>query len=208
MACAPALAAGIAYGVEIEAPEMLAEPLRKGLNLIRWQGDPQMTPELLRRVADEAERDAREVAAAEGYFSPLVRVAIDEQARPWRVLVQLAPILGEYLRSCVCSALLPPCPEPAGDNCVPLATLTIRKRDCKILRVCNWSSRKFVTTFPNLQYWLSFLPFVRNLRQAIERACCRPFRKIDNTGVAPGASRTQASEKTGTIRSVSARCFN
>jgi len=91
MACAPALAAGIAYGVEIEAPEMLAEPLRKGLNLIRWQGDPQMTPELLRRLADEAERDAREVAAAEGYFSPQVRVAIDEQARPWRVLVQLEP---------------------------------------------------------------------------------------------------------------------
>jgi hypothetical protein len=103
------------------------------------------------------------------------------------VLVQLAPILGEYLRSCLCSALLPPCPDPAGDNCVPLATITVRKRDCKILRVCNWTSRKFVTTFPNLQYWFSFLPFVRNLRQAIERACCRPFRKIDNTGIAPGA---------------------
>ncbi|HEY2922860.1 MAG TPA: hypothetical protein VGK77_28100 [Candidatus Binatia bacterium] len=103
------------------------------------------------------------------------------------VLVQLAPILGEYLRSCLCSALLPPCPDPASDNCVPLATITIRKRDCKILRVCNWTSRKFVTTFPDLQYWFSFLPFVRNLRQAIERACCRPFRKIDSTGVAAGA---------------------
>jgi translocation and assembly module TamA len=91
MAWAPALAAGIAYGVEIEAPEMLAEPLRKGLNLVRWQGDPQMTPELLRRLADEAAQDAREVAAAEGYFSPQVRVAIDEQAQPWRVLVQLEP---------------------------------------------------------------------------------------------------------------------
>jgi translocation and assembly module TamA len=91
IAGAPALAAGIAYGVEIEAPEVLAEPLRKGLNLIRWQGDPQMTPELLRRLADEAERDARELAAAEGYFSPQVRVAIDERARPWRVLVQLEP---------------------------------------------------------------------------------------------------------------------
>jgi len=91
MACAPALAAGIAYGVEIEAPEVLAGPLRKGLNLIRWQGDPQMTPEILRRLAEEAERDAREVAAAEGYFSPQVRVAIDERARPWRVLVQLEP---------------------------------------------------------------------------------------------------------------------
>lgn len=91
LACAPGFAAGIEYAVEIEAPAALAETLRKGLNLVRWQGDPQMSPELLRRLADEAERDAREVAAAEGYFSPQVRVAIDEQARPWRVLVQLEP---------------------------------------------------------------------------------------------------------------------
>jgi translocation and assembly module TamA len=90
-ACAPAVAAGLTYRVEFEAPETLAEPLRKGLNLVRWQDDPQMTPELLRRLVDEAERDARDVAATEGYFSPQVRIAIDEQARPWRVLVQLEP---------------------------------------------------------------------------------------------------------------------
>jgi len=79
------------YAVEIEAPETLAVPLRKGLNLIRWQGDPQMTPGLLRRLADEAAADARGVAAAEGYFSPQVRVAIDESAQPWRVRLQLDP---------------------------------------------------------------------------------------------------------------------
>jgi hypothetical protein len=102
------------------------------------------------------------------------------------VAVQLAPIAAEYIRSCLCSALLPPCPEPAGDNCVPLATITIRKRDCKIMRVCNWSTRKFVTTFPNLQYWFSFLPFVRSLRQAIESVCCRPFRQLGSAGLAAG----------------------
>jgi hypothetical protein len=95
------------------------------------------------------------------------------------VLLQLAPTLGEYLRSCLCSALLPPCPAPAADNCVPIATITIRKRDCKILRVCNWSQRKFATTFPNLQYWFSFLPFTRTLREAIERVCCRPLRRLE-----------------------------
>lgn len=103
------------------------------------------------------------------------------------VLVQLAPILGEYLRACLCSALLPPCPEPAGDNCVPLATITIRKRDCKILRICNWSQRKFATTFPNLQYWFSFLPFARTLRQAIERVCCRPLRRLESGQFSAGA---------------------
>jgi len=104
------------------------------------------------------------------------------------VLLQLVPILAEYIRSCLCSALLPPCPDPAVSNCVPLATITIRKRDCKIIRVCNWSVRKFVTTFPNLQYWLSFLPFVRSLRQAIEIVCCRPFSRLSNSsGLASGA---------------------
>ena len=103
------------------------------------------------------------------------------------VLVQLAPILGEYLRACLCSALLPPCLESAGDNCVPLATITIRKRDCKILRVCNWSQRKFATTLPNLQYWFSFLPFARTLRQAIERVCCRPFRRLEREQFSAGA---------------------
>lgn len=106
------------------------------------------------------------------------------------VLVQVAPIVAEYIRSCLCSALLPPCPDPALGNCVPLATITIRKRDCKIMRVCNWSARKFVTTFPNLQYWFSFLPFVRNLRQAIATACCRPFSRLATGGLLSGAAQT------------------
>lgn len=97
LACAPpAFAAGVEYRVEVEAPGMIAEPLRKGLNLVRWQDDPLMTPELLRRLAAEAERDAREVAAAEGYFSPEVRVDIDQGAQPWRVTVRVAP--GERTR--------------------------------------------------------------------------------------------------------------
>ena len=126
------------------------------------------------------------------------------------VLVQLAPILGEYLRACLCSALLPPCPEPAGDNCVPLATITIRKRDCKILRVCNWSQRKFATTFPNLQYWFSFLPFARTLRQAIERVCCRPFRRLESGNSPPGQEPTNDLPHSGELpwKSVPNRSFH
>ena len=77
------------------------------------------------------------------------------------------------LLACLCSVLLPPCPAPADDNCVPLATVTVRRKDCQILQVCNWTvHRKFATTFPNLQYWLSILPFVRELRELMERVCC------------------------------------
>ncbi|HKX37989.1 MAG TPA: hypothetical protein VJN20_05010, partial [Burkholderiales bacterium] len=76
---------GVAYRVQINAPKEMAEVLRKGLNLVRWQNDPQMTPEQLRRLADEAVREAREVAATEGYFSAQVAVAIDESVQPWLV---------------------------------------------------------------------------------------------------------------------------
>jgi translocation and assembly module TamA len=87
----PAAAAGLNYRVEVDAPAALAAPLRRGLNLVRWQGDPQMTAGLLRRRAGEAVEDARGVAAAEGYFTPQVSVTIDDKVEPWRVRLELAP---------------------------------------------------------------------------------------------------------------------
>jgi hypothetical protein len=77
------------------------------------------------------------------------------------------------LLACLCSGLLPPCPDPVDDDCIPLATVTVRKRDCHILRVCNWTvHRKFATTVPSLQYWFSILPYARYLRALLEEACC------------------------------------
>jgi translocation and assembly module TamA len=96
LACVPGGAQALEYRVDIEAPEEMAAPLRKGLNLIRWQDDAQMTAGLLRRLADEAAADARALAAAEGYFSPRVSVAIDEAIEPWRVRLTLEP--GERTR--------------------------------------------------------------------------------------------------------------
>ncbi|MGE3376533.1 MAG: autotransporter assembly complex family protein [Vicinamibacteria bacterium] len=96
LACAPAMAAGIAYDVDIEAPPELADALREGLDIVRWQGDPQMSPELLRRLAEEAVADAREAAAAEGYFSAEAAASIDEGAQAWRVSLRVVP--GERTR--------------------------------------------------------------------------------------------------------------
>jgi len=83
--------AGLKYRVEINAPKDMAEVLSKGLNLERWQNDPQMTPEQLRRLADEGAREARELAATEGYFSPHVEVTIAEGPQPWTVRLVLKP---------------------------------------------------------------------------------------------------------------------
>ena len=89
-------AQGVRYRVQVEAPREMAATLRKGLSLQRWQDDAQMTEERLRRLAAEAEREAREVAATEGYFSPSVEVRIDESQSPWNVMVKVDP--GERTR--------------------------------------------------------------------------------------------------------------
>ena len=78
---------GLQYRVEIDAPKEIGELLRKGLNLKRWEGDRQMTPEQLRRLSEEAVREARETAATEGYFSARVQVQFDEGIQPWIVLL-------------------------------------------------------------------------------------------------------------------------
>jgi translocation and assembly module TamA len=86
-----ASAQGLSYRVEIEAPRELERILRKGLNLVRWQNDPKMSAEQLRRLSEEAVREAREAAATEGYFSAKVQVNIDEAELPWRVTVNVDP---------------------------------------------------------------------------------------------------------------------
>jgi hypothetical protein len=90
-----------------------------------------------------------------------------------RILVAITPIFADYLRACACSAFLPPCPDQVDANRVPLATLTVTRRDCKVVRLCNLSHRKFAATSPNLQYWLSVVPYGRQLRANVESSCCQ-----------------------------------
>ncbi|HYG54208.1 MAG TPA: autotransporter assembly complex family protein [Burkholderiales bacterium] len=80
----PGLALGqaVRYRVEVTAPAEIAAPLREGLSLVRWQQDPQMNAELLRRLSDQAVAEARETAATEGYFSARVSVSVDESVEP------------------------------------------------------------------------------------------------------------------------------
>jgi hypothetical protein len=89
-----------------------------------------------------------------------------------RVVSAFSAITNEYFRYCLCTIFLPPCPEPADDVRVPLATLTFDTRTCRVIKVCNWTNRKFATTWPNMQYWLSPLPCVRMLRDRLTEVCC------------------------------------
>jgi hypothetical protein len=85
------------------------------------------------------------------------------------------------LQKCFCAALLPPCPEPSMDDCVPIATVTVRRNPCRVVKVCNVSSRRFLLTWPNVHYWLSWIPLfgpatgkkpARTLRDVLVQLCC------------------------------------
>jgi hypothetical protein len=92
----------------------------------------------------------------------------------------LLAIASLVIQKCVCAALLPPCPDMADTDCVPLATITVRRRPCQVVKICNISARKFLITIPNIQYWLSFFTMFQasgvnafdSLRQLLERLCC------------------------------------
>jgi len=84
------------YRVEIDAPRELKEVLEKGLNIVRWRGDPEMDDERLKRLVDEAIRESREAAATDGYFSAHVQAQIDSSGEPWVVRLRVEP--GERTR--------------------------------------------------------------------------------------------------------------
>ena len=77
----------------------------------------------------------------------------------------------EILSECFCAALLPPCPEPAEGNCVPLAVVTLRANDCRVADICNWEARKILVTWRTVGYWLSWIPW-HCVQEAIAKFCC------------------------------------
>src|SRR5262245_51798771 len=50
-----------------------------------------MSPELLRRLADEAVAEATAAAAAQGYFSARASYTLDRDATPWRIVLLVDP---------------------------------------------------------------------------------------------------------------------
>src|SRR4051812_14587146 len=79
------------YRVVIDAPKELREMLQDGLQLVRWQEDPQMNAELLQRLVDEAEKEVKDAVATRGYFNASVRHEIERGGRPWVVTLHLDP---------------------------------------------------------------------------------------------------------------------
>jgi hypothetical protein len=84
----------------------------------------------------------------------------------------LDAIRSELQRYCRCHVVLPPAPDPVDDDCVPLATITVRGDDCTIIDICNFGVRKLVLSAPALEYWLSLTPFGSCLNAYLAAGCC------------------------------------
>lgn len=78
----------------------------------------------------------------------------------------------QYLKDCFCDHLLVDCPEcdGDGDERIYLASVSIRKGG--VYKVCNFSRRKYVKSFPNVDRWLSIVPVMPLIQKAVEELCC------------------------------------
>ena len=69
------------YRVVIDAPAALRDALQASLDLVRWQSFEGVTRDLLDRLMYEATEQAKDILATQGFFSPVVTVALDDAPR-------------------------------------------------------------------------------------------------------------------------------
>jgi translocation and assembly module TamA len=77
LAAAAAIAQGVVYTVQVEAPGPLEEMLENNLDLIRWRGNPRLDREQLLRLVKAAPEQVKTLVATEGYYSPRVSAGLD-----------------------------------------------------------------------------------------------------------------------------------
>jgi translocation and assembly module TamA len=85
-----------AYDVVIDAPAGLRDLLEDALDIVRWRTYVGITPELIERLARQAESQAFEAVATEGFYAPKIDVATEDRAGRTTVVIRIEP--GELTR--------------------------------------------------------------------------------------------------------------
>lgn len=102
---------------------------------------------------------------------PVDRAALAEYRA--RMLEAYSDLLGgflQYLKDCFFDHFLVRCPEPTGKEVLYLAAISVRGH--QVYRVCNFSRRRYVKSFPAIGYWLSTVPVLPLLRHELTRVAC------------------------------------
>lgn len=79
----------------------------------------------------------------------------------------------QYLKDGFCEEFLIDCPTCSEADKVYLGSVEIRDR--KVYHICNFSKRKYVKSFPTVEYWLSTVPVLPIFKQAFTKFCCKVF---------------------------------
>jgi ribosomal protein L29 len=101
--------------------------------------------------------------------------------------------LVERLKDCICEHLLVNCPTCDKDDVVILACVEIRAK--KVYAICNFHRRE-VVTFPKLFYWLSAVPIIPLVTEAIGELCCLILPDRLRPGTKPARDLTPAKSVT------------
>ena len=92
---------------------------------------------------------------------------------------EIIAISFELMVDCLCSALLPSCPEEE-DPRIPIAVVKVRRGSCEIVSVCNWTPlRRQLVTWPAMRYWVGWAPLIDTLREILHLMCCEKFGLFD-----------------------------
>jgi hypothetical protein len=97
----------------------------------------------------------------------------------------------QYMKDCFCDHLLVKCPTCDEDDQINLGTISIRSG--QVYKICNFTKRKYVKSFPTVGYWLSLIPILPLLHMFVEKICCMALPERFGAMNAPQPSAAYAS---------------
>ena len=150
--------------------------INAGQQQVWFQWGCQMRTALAHYIAKTGGHDCDAIAKLQAIVVPNPNQDINAfQPAMQSAMSEFTLLMFEFALACICSNALPQCPPP-GDPRVPLALVKVRRGDCHVISVCNWTPlRKHVLTFPTLEYWFGFIPIIPALRNLMHKICCELF---------------------------------
>lgn len=83
---------------------------------------------------------------------------------------QIFTHLLEFLKDAFCDQFLIDCPTCGPDDKVYLGVVHIDSN--KVFKICNFRKRKYVKTFRTVGHWLSTVPILPAMKEALTQFCC------------------------------------
>lgn len=91
LVAASALADGIQFRVDLEAPAKLRDLLEQHLDVVRRSKEKELIAAEVRRLYARAPEQIQQLVATEGYFSPRIDATLDDQSTEWTLRFVIDP---------------------------------------------------------------------------------------------------------------------